>query len=101
MSPRAPRYSGTRRKGKRSSASSASAKEGGTPPDRLKSPANLAFWSSKLQLAQFLSVLIFMGAAIAGTMIMLSATRQGISVFTDSTIYLRVARSLLQGQGFV
>lgn len=101
MSPRVPRHSGTRRKEKRSSASSASAKEGGTPPDRLKSPANLAFGSSKLQPAQFLSVLIFMGAAIAGTMIMLSATRQGISVFTDSTIYLRVARSLLQGQGFV
>jgi hypothetical protein len=64
-------------------------------------PTSTPASSPKLQWAQVGLLLIFLFAAIAGMAIMQRATRQGIGIFTDSTVYLNVARNLLQGRGFV
>ena len=64
------------------------------PPNASSSPA-------KFQWAQLSQWLVFLCGAIAGTLIIHHATRQGIAITTDSTVYITVARNLLQGQGFV
>jgi 4-amino-4-deoxy-L-arabinose transferase-like glycosyltransferase len=67
---------------------------GAAPPT--KTPSALA----KIDWAYPMLFVIVGSAVVCGTILMYLATRHGIGVTADSTVYLKVARNLLSGQGF-
>lgn len=77
-------------------------------PKRKQAPSSMSALApaapsppTKSRWTKLTVLLVLLCTVIGGTVIMEYATRQGLAITTDSTVYLSVARNLLRGQGFV
>jgi 4-amino-4-deoxy-L-arabinose transferase-like glycosyltransferase len=100
MSRKTPSSSRSQDKGKRRAATPAKSKSGQGGALKPGPQTDITSESAKV-LGPYFPLLLILGlAAIAGTVIIFQATKDGIGITTDSIVYIKVARNLLGGHGF-
>ena len=100
MRRRAPLSNTTQRKGRTRTAIHSQSKRSQGDLLKPKDQADTVFKSGKVLQSHFPLLIVLGVAAIAGTAIMAYAMKDGIGITTDSIVYIKVARNLLNGHGF-